>query len=67
MAEGTEDEWKEYPLWGRIVMAVGFLGGDIGLGYAVNGVSGMVVGGVLGAGVALLALFMPPVLAYGAF
>jgi len=63
MADGTEDEWKEYPLWSRIVMAVLFLGGGLGFGWLIDGRGGMIVGGVIGGSVALLALFVPPVLA----
>ncbi|MES2711341.1 MAG: hypothetical protein V4653_07140 [Pseudomonadota bacterium] len=63
MADGTDDAWKEYPLWSRIAMAVLFLGGGLGLGYAAGGTGGLVMGGVIGGTVALLALFVPPVLA----
>ncbi|MDB5383754.1 MAG: hypothetical protein JWO26_3386 [Rhodospirillales bacterium] len=39
-----------------------FLGSGLVTGWFVNGMSGLVVGGVVSGTVALLALFVPPVL-----
>ncbi|MBR0657193.1 hypothetical protein [Plastoroseomonas arctica] len=62
--EKGQDEWTEYPLWGRIALAVMFLGGGLGFGWLIDGRAGMIVGGVIGGSMALLALFVPPVLAF---
>lgn len=64
MTEKGEDEWTVYPLWARILMAVVFLGGGLGFGWLIGGQGGMIVGGVIGGSMALLALFVPPVLAF---
>lgn len=64
MADDTEDEWKEYPLWSRILTAVLFLAMGIGVGAALGGWNGVVAGVLLALLPALLALFVPPVLAF---
>lgn len=64
MADDTDDEAKEYPLWGRIIAALIFLGGGFGLGWVANGTEGLVWGGVFGVVLALLMLFVPPVLVF---
>lgn len=62
MTDGEAPEDKEYPLWGRMILAIICLVGSALVGWTAGGVGGAIAGGILGIVPAFLAIAAPGVL-----
>lgn len=62
MADGTDEDDRDYPLWVRVLLALIAFGISLGIGWAFAGIGGLITGGLVGFGLALFAFLAPGVL-----